>query len=136
MRRVVIIGTPGAGKTTLGKALAKKLVAPFIELDALYWHAGWTPAPNFVKQVEMALQTERWVVDGNYRKVQPLVLERADTVIWLDYSFGIKLWRLFWRTFRRAFTHETLWNGNTEDARNFLLGPNSIFVWFFNSICN
>ena len=71
------------------------------------------------------------MVDGNYRKVQTYILSRADTVIWLDYSFGTKLWRLFLRTCRRVFTRETLWNGNTEGAQNFLLGSNSIFVWFF-----
>ena len=131
MRRVIIIGTPGAGKTTFGKVLAAELRAVFIELDALHWHADWTPAPDFAEQVERALQAERWVVDGNYRKVQPFILDRADTVLWLDYSFGIKLWRLFLRTCRRTFTRETLWNGNTEGVRNFLPGPNSIFVWFF-----
>ena len=131
MQRVVVIGTPGAGKTTFGKALAAKLEAIFTELDALHWHADWTPAPDFEAQVKEALKAERWVVDGNYCKVQPYVLSQADTVIWLDYSFGIKLWRLFLRTCRRAFTHETLWNGNTESVRNFWPGPNSIFVWFF-----
>ena len=124
-------GRPEQVKQPLARLLAAELRAVFIELDALHWNADWTPAPDFVAQVRDALKAERWVVDGNYRKVQAHILSLADTVIWLDYSFGTKLWWLFWRTFRRAFTHETLWNGNTEGVRNFLLGPNSIFVWFF-----
>ena len=129
----MIIGTTGAGKTTFGKALAVKLGATFTELDALHWHADWTPAEDFTAQVEQALEAERWVVDGNYRKVQELVLARADTVIWLDYSFGTKLWRLFLRTCRRVFVQETLWNGNAETIRNSFFSRNSIFVWFFKT---
>ena len=131
MRRVVIIGTPGAGKTTFARALAVKLGAVHTELDALHWHADWTPAPNFTAQVREALKADCWVVDGNYSEVQPLILDRADSVIWLDYSFGVKLWRLFLRTCRRAFGRETLWNGNTETVRKAFFSRDSIFLWFF-----
>lgn len=73
------------------------------------------------------------MVDGNYSEVQPLVLARADTVIWLDYSFGTKLWRLFKRTCRRVFTREPLWNGNTETFQQAFFSRESIFVWFFKT---
>ena len=115
MQRVIIIGTTGAGKTTRARARATKLGAAHIELDALYWQQNWTPAADFASQVEKALRTECWVVDGNYNnQVQTYILSLADTLIWLDYSFGTKLWRLFRRTGRRTFTCEVLWNGNTE----------------------
>lgn len=133
MRRVVIVGTTGAGKTTLAHALAAKLGAAHIELDALHWQAQWTPAPNFAAQVERALEAERWVADGNYSEVQPLLVASADTVIWLDYSFGTKLWRLFRRTSRRALTRESLWNGNTETIQKAFFSRESIFVWFFKT---
>jgi adenylate kinase family enzyme len=132
-QRVVIVGTTGAGKTTLAHALAAKLGAAHIELDALYWRAGWTPAPDFAAQLERALETERWVVDGNYSEVQPLILARADTVIWLDYSFGTKFWRLFKRTCRRVLTREALWDGNTETFRQAFFSRESILVWFFKT---
>ncbi len=72
------------------------------------------------------------MVEGNYGKVQERVLARADTVIWLDYSFGTK-WRLFWRTCHRAFGNETLWNGNTERVRKAFFSRQSIFLWFFET---
>lgn len=133
MQRVVIVGTTGAGKTTLGRALAGKLGAILIELDALYWLPEWTPAPNFAEQVEAALEAKRWVVDGNYREVQPHVFAYADTLIWLDYSFGTKFWQLVKRTCRRAFTREALWNGNTETLRKAFLSRESIFIFFFRT---
>ncbi len=133
MQRVVVIGTTGAGKTTFGKALAKKLEVTFTELDSFYWRADWTPAADFAVRVKEALQAERWVVDGNYSEVQPFILAHADTVIWLDYSFGTKLWRLFRRTCRRAFTREALWNGNTETVHKAFFSCDSIFLWFFKT---
>lgn len=130
---MVIVGTTGAGKTTLARALAAKLGASHIELDALHWRAGWTPAPDFAAQVERALEAERWVVDGNYSVVQPLILNHADTVIWLDYSFGTELRRLFGRTCRRVFTREVLWNGNIETVTAQFFSRDSLFIWLFKT---
>lgn len=134
MRRVVIVGTTGAGKTTLARALAAKLGATYVELDALHWQKGWTPAADFVSQVKEALQAECWVVDGNYNnQVQPYILSLADTLIWLDYSFGTKLWRLLKRTCYRVLTREVLWNGNMETIRSQFFSRDSLFIWFFKS---
>lgn len=134
MRRVVIVGTSGAGKTTLGKQLAKELDAPFIELDALHWLEGWTPNPAFAEDVAGLLTGPVWVVDGNYnRQVQPAILSRADTLIWLDYSLGTKLWRLLRRSLRRTLTREVLWNGNTETFKGQFFSRDSLFVWLFQT---
>lgn len=133
-RRVLVVGTMGAGKTTLARALTAKLETVHTELDALHWQQNWTPAADFVSRVEKALETECWVVDGNYNsQVQPFILSRADTVIWLDYSLGTKLVRLFRRTGRRTFSREVLWNGNTETFRSQFFSRDSLFVWLFKT---
>ncbi len=131
---MVIVGTSGAGKTTLGRRLAETLGAKFIELDALHWLEGWTPNPDFAQDVMAALESPCWVVDGNYSsKLQGRILERADTLIWLDYSIGTKLWRLLRRSLRRVVTREVLWNGNTETLKGQFWGGDALFVWFFKS---
>ena len=79
------------------------------------------------------MQTDHWVVDGNYSRAQTLILSRADTVIWLDYSLGIKLARLLRRTGRRTFSRQVLWNGNTETFRSQFFSRDSLFVWFFKT---
>ena len=129
---IVIVGTSGAGKTTLARELANRLDCPHVELDALHWERNWTNAPLdvFRTRVQTALDDERWVVDGNYSsKAQDLILEKAKTVIWLDYPLPIILWRLTKRTFRRILTREELWNGNRESLRLQFRSSDSIFVW-------
>ena len=116
MQRVAIVATAsGCGKTTVGRALAAVLGAPFVELDAIHWQAGWTEldAAELRRRVEPLVERDAWVVDGAYRsKLGDLVLERADTVVWLDLPRGVWLPRLVLRTLRRALTREELWNGN------------------------
>lgn len=121
MRRVSVIGTPGSGKTTVGRALAEAIGAPFVELDALFHLPDWgEPLPEeFRAKVGDAVAGDTWVVDGNYQAVQDVVWERADTVVWLDLPRGVTMRRLATRTVRRAVTRERLWNGNTEPLANF-----------------
>lgn len=118
MRKVAVIATAsGCGKTTVGRALAGALEVPFVELDAIHWQAGWTEldADELRLRVEPLVERDSWVIDGSYRgKLGDLVLERADTVVWLDLPRGVWLPRLVVRTLRRAITREELWNGNRE----------------------
>jgi adenylate kinase family enzyme len=131
VQRVAIVATAsGCGKTTVGRALAAALGAPFVELDAIHWQAGWTEldAAELRRRVEPLVEQGAWVVDGSYRgKLGDLVLERADTVVWLDIPRRVWLPRLVRRTLRRALTREELWNGNRESLRNALVGFDSLF---------
>lgn len=131
MRRVAIIATAsGCGKTTFGRALAARLGVPFHELDAFHWRSGWTEAsPSELRRhVEPVLAGDAWVIDGSYRgKLGDLVLEAADTVVWLDLPRRVWLSRLVRRTLRRVVLREELWNGNRESLRGALVGSDSLF---------
>ena len=129
-KRIVIVGSTGAGKTTLAKTLADHFGYPHVELDALHWDPGWQSAPRevFCARVAATLLTERWIVDGNYAKARDLVWGRADTLIWLDYSLGVILPRLIRRTLRRGLTGEELWNGNRERLTG-LFTRDSLLLW-------
>lgn len=121
MRRVSIVGSPGSGKTTVGRRLAAHLEVPFVELDAIVHQPGWTELPRdeFRARVGELVAEDGWVVDGNYSAVQDLVWARADTVVWLDLPRRTVMRRVVMRTVRRAFTRERLWNGNREPLTNF-----------------
>lgn len=129
--RIVVVGTCGSGKTTLAEELAEQLDIPHVELDALHWEPGWEEAPTEVlrMRVDDALRGDAWVSDGNYSAVRDIVWSRADTIVWLDYSLPVILRRLAWRTLRRVFTGEELWNGNKERTRVQFFSRDSIFLW-------
>lgn len=102
MRRVLIIGSGGAGKTTLAKAVAERTGLPLVHLDKLFWRAGWVPAPNdeWDRVIAELSGRDRWIQDGNYGRTLPTRLAAADTVIFLDVPALVCLWRVFKRQLR------------------------------------
>ncbi|WP_143465627.1 AAA family ATPase [Kribbella sp. ALI-6-A] len=68
MRRVVVIGVAGSGKSTVARALSERLDAPHIELDAIFWQPNWTKLDEdeFAARVAAATATGPWIADGNY----------------------------------------------------------------------
>jgi len=131
VRRVAIIASAsGNGKTTLGRALAARLGVTFVELDALVHGPDWTETPDAELEATLTpiLAQDGWVIDGNYTsKIGTLVIDAADTVVWLDLPTRVWLPRLARRTWRRVTGHETLWNGNTETWRDAIWGRESLF---------
>jgi adenylate kinase family enzyme len=133
VQRVSVVGTSGAGKSTVAAALAALLGASFLELDSVHHQADWTPLPRseFRALVAAAAAGERWVIDGNYSSVQDIVWARADTVVWLDLPRRTVMRRVIWRTLRRIGGRVELWNGNRERWRNLfsLDKEESIIAW-------
>src|SRR6476620_8411558 len=135
MRKVAVIASAsGCGKTTVGRLLATRLGVPFVELDALNHGPGWTEATAEQLRAHVApiVATDGWVIDGGYRgKLGDLVLEAADTVVWLDLPRREWLPRLFRRTVRRIVRREELWGGNRESFGNAFLMRDGLlrFAW-------
>ena len=105
MQRVNVLGVSGSGKSTVGRALAARLDVPYVELDELHHGPNWTEATAEELRGEgraARRHSRAWVIDGSYRaKLGSLVLERADTVVWLDLPIRVWLPRLARRTFTR-----------------------------------
>jgi adenylate kinase family enzyme len=134
MRRVSVRGTSGSGKTTTSRRLAELLGVPFIELDALHHGPNWAePTPEeFRARVEAAIveAPDGWVIDGSYAsKLGDLVLERADTLVWLDLPLHVCLRRLWRRTWGRIIRREDLWSGNRESIYTAFVMKDSLFAW-------
>ena len=99
MRRVLILGSGAAGKTTFARKLAAIIKLPLIHLDALYWKPGWqkTPTKEWEGVVRDLIGTEEWIIDGSYFGTLLMRLERADTAIYLDYSRWVSFWHVLKR---------------------------------------
>ncbi|MFV1948345.1 MAG: hypothetical protein ACC633_00240 [Anaerolineales bacterium] len=88
--KINLVGTSGSGKNVFGKQLAEILNFPFVEMDALYWGPDWTGPTDqdLFSRLRKALDSEDWVLDGNYSRTQDIKWERVEVVIWLDFSFS------------------------------------------------
>ena len=87
MDRIAVVGSAGAGKSTLSRRLGPLLDIPVVHLDEHYWHPGWVGTPRDewrVLQAEM-VAAERWIIDGNYGGTLDLRAATADTIVVLDY---------------------------------------------------
>lgn len=120
--RLQVVGTSGSGKTTLAEELARNLGSPHLELDSIYHQAGWTPLPetDFREQVSEFCSAKSWVIDGNYGAVRDILDARITHLIWLDFPRWFVMWRLLRRTAWRTISRKELWNGNREEASNWL----------------
>jgi adenylate kinase family enzyme len=126
-----VIGTSASGKSTFSAVLAERIAVPRVELDPLYWGRDWTPKPKqeFLKLIDEATTTERWVVDGNYGSAREHLWPKANVIIWLNYGMATVLWRGLKRTVARALSRQELWHGNRESFRKAFLSRESILVW-------
>jgi adenylate kinase family enzyme len=130
--RISVVGSSGAGKTTTGKEIAARLDVPFVELDSIFHQPGWTELPEdeFRARVREVVAADAWVVDGNYGAVRRIVLERATTVVWLDYSRPRVMQQVIRRSVGRGITRRELWNGNREDPRDWIRADHPIrWAW-------
>jgi hypothetical protein len=124
MDRINVVGTSCSGKTMLARQIAARLDAPHVELDALFWGPGWEPVPGelFRSRVAAAVRGDRWVIDGGYSTVRPIIWDRTDTIVWLDYPLRVVLMRWARRTVGRIRSREEFWpgSGNRESVANAL----------------
>ena len=97
--RIMILGSAGSGKSTLATRLGEITGLPVTHLDRLFWNPGWvaTPPERMDELVRAAADEPAWIIDGNYSRTRDYRLERADAVIFLDFSRYTCLYRAFKR---------------------------------------
>lgn len=129
---ILVVGTSGSGKSTLARELALKLQIDDIELDALFWKENWTQSSKdeFREKVKNSIdKSSGWIMHGNYSSIRDLSWGKAETVIWLDYSLPLIMWRVIKRSLLRIIKKELLWADNKESLKKTFFSKESIILW-------
>ena len=93
MKKIIVIGCPGSGKSTFSKKLHKITGIPLFHLDMLYWNEDKTVVEReiFLERLSEILQKDAYIIDGNYASTMEMRISKSDTVFFLDYPTDICL---------------------------------------------
>ena len=100
MRRVMIVGQPGSGKSTTARMIGEITGLPVVHVDLIHWKDGWIERDKSEK-IELASKEEAkatWIFEGGLSQTWENRLARADTLIVLDFPFLLRMWRVLKRT--------------------------------------
>lgn len=87
MKKVIIIGCPGSGKSTFARKLSAATHLPLHHLDMLYWNSDRTTVERsvFDRRLKAVIDESEWIIDGNYARTMEMRMKECDTVFFLDY---------------------------------------------------
>lgn len=87
MKKVIIIGCPGSGKSTFARRLNSITNLPLFYLDMMFWNKDKTTVSKemFLHRLENAMSNSEWIIDGNYMSSMEMRIKECDTVFFLDY---------------------------------------------------
>jgi adenylate kinase family enzyme len=117
MRKIMVIGSGGAGKSTLARQLGEITGIEVIHLDRIFWKPNWTESGRdvFLDVQRTITAGNAWIIDGNYSGTMDIRLKEADTVIYLDYPTAVCLYRAIKRfLLNRGRTRIDMAEGCTE----------------------
>lgn len=119
MKKVIIIGCPGSGKSTFARKLSEKLSLPLFHLDLLFWNSDKTTVSKdvFRERLNNILIKDEWIIDGNYGSTMELRISACDTIFFLDLDADVCLSGIYERKGKQR--PDMPWI-ETEDDEEFL----------------
>lgn len=99
MKKIILIGSGGAGKSTLATKLGQKLDIEVFHLDQLFWKPNWemTDKEYQIEVQDKLIMSPSWIIDGNYGGTLDMRVNSADTIIFLDRNRFICIYQVLKR---------------------------------------
>jgi adenylate kinase family enzyme len=93
MKKILVIGCPGSGKSTFSKKVHEITKIPLFHLDLFFWNADKTTVDRtiFNQRLFEILELNDWIIDGNFTATMELRIQKCDTIIFLDYPLELCL---------------------------------------------
>jgi adenylate kinase family enzyme len=129
MKKVVVIGSGGSGKSRFSRLLGEILALPVVHLDKLFWQPNWTRTPEdeWIEIVSQEIAQDEWIMDGNFGGTRELRMRAADTIIFLD----LPRWLCMWRILKRAILYRGKDRPDMAKGCNERFDPEFI-MWVWN----
>ncbi len=91
MRKIIVIGCPGSGKSTFARELHRITGIPLFHLDLMYWNADRTTVDRavFCERLAEVMAQDEWIIDGNYNSTMEMRMQACDTVVFLDFPTDV-----------------------------------------------
>lgn len=131
MKRIMIVGCPGSGKSTMARWVGEKTGLPVQHMDHIHWMPDWIERPRAdrLEMIRLVEESDRWIIEGGISERYAERLARADLLVWLDLPVSVRLWRVIQRSWRyRGQSRPDLPEGCPEkldrETLNFL-----IWIW-------
>jgi hypothetical protein len=130
-RRILVLGSPGSGKSWLSTALADSLNIPIVSMDELYWRAGWQRPDHdtFSRNLVSSLDRPKWILDGNYEESLEMRWSYADAAVYLDMPTWLCLVRTALRGWHRSLNMDVYLPPHLRTDGRKLQLPDPRFVW-------
>ena len=118
MKKIMVIGCPGSGKSTFSRTLHIRTGIPLFHLDMMNWNSDRTTVEKavFRERLSSAIQKDEWIIDGNYGSTIELRLQACDTAIFLDYPLDVCLNGIMERRGKERTDMPWIEDENEEDA--------------------
>ncbi|MCL2409162.1 MAG: topology modulation protein [Oscillospiraceae bacterium] len=128
-KRIMVLGSSGSGKSTLASTLGKITGIEVIHIDRLFWNPGWveTPDDELDQKIKAVASGDSWIIDGNYSRTLDFRLERADSIIFIDFSRYFCIFRVLKRRIKyHGKTRDDLGEGLPEKV------DRAFLAWIWN----
>lgn len=98
----MVIGQPGAGKSTFARQLSAVTGLPVVHLDTIHWKPGWVarPARDKIPMIHAEENKDRWIIEGGLSATWDTRLARSDALVWIDVGLTRRLCRVLLRSWR------------------------------------